>query len=87
MSWFKHFYERGRHYGYPRCCVRSFVYPIKEDDYLTLFENRPKVQQLAAKNGFIPCLKHSKMILDGEIKIEDLILPTRMDSRPFGKRK
>jgi hypothetical protein len=86
MSWrIKHFYERGTYYGFPRCCVRSFVHPIKETGELMYFRDRPKIQRLASKNGFVPCLKHAKMIVDGKIKIEDLILSTRKHPQEFKK--
>jgi len=61
------------------------VHPIKETGELMYFRDRPNIQLLASKNGFVLCLKHAKMIVDGKIKIEDLILSTRKHPRPFQK--
>jgi len=84
-SLFKHYYERGRYYGFPRCCVRSFVEPFKTGGTIVLMKDRPKVQRLVAANGFVPCKRHARLILDGKIKIQDLILPTRKHPKRFGK--
>jgi len=81
----KHYYERGSYYGFPRCCVRSFVEPIKRHGEIVNWDSRSKFQKLATKNGFVPCTQHARLILDGKIKIEDLILPTRKHPVRFGK--
>lgn len=72
--------EYGRYFGYPECCIRSFVRgPIFASD-------RNPVQLKASNHtGFIPCVKHSKQVVSGKIKLEDLILSTRKESKPFPK--
>lgn len=61
----KHYTTLGIYYGYPACCVRDF---IKRND-------APSERQSKASNntGFIPCPVHTRKILSGKIKIEDLI--------------
>ena len=56
--------DRGKYYGYPECCIKAFGRFI-----------RPHPLQLEVTNhgGFVPCLRCSKLIIDGKIKIEDLI--------------
>ena len=70
--------ENGRYFGYPECCIRSFIRgPI-------LACNRNPVQLEASNHtGFIPCVKHSKQIVSGKITLKDLILPSRMEPKAF----
>lgn len=58
--------ERGAYYGYPSCCVNSFV---RRPFYKNYSED--EIKYSAA--GFIPCKKHLKMIKQGKIQIKDLI--------------
>lgn len=81
----QHFISNGNYFGYPKCCINSFVYPIKKYGYIILWSDRSELQKKVSKNGFIPCKKHAKMILEGKLKIEDLILPTRKHEKPFPK--
>ena len=82
MSEYKPFYNTGNYYGYPKCCIDNFVH-----NFPLHFKQRPEEQQKTAKNGFIPCSNHANQILAGKIKIEDVILPTRKESRPFSRQK
>ena len=56
----------GEYYGYPKCCIEGF-----EKNKL----KRPsKLQSKIAKSqGFIPCMSCCKLIIEDEIKIENLI--------------
>ena len=60
--------DKGKYYGYPKCCVQAFNNQL-------LRGRRPHPEQLSVTNhgGFVPCLRCSKLIIDGKIKIEDLI--------------
>lgn len=69
--------KKGEYYGYPKCCINSFVDPFIK------FTERSIEQQNAATNGFIPCAEHAQMIMAGELKIQELILPTREHPVPF----
>lgn len=56
--------DAGEYYGYPKCCIEHFCSNIIKTDE----------QKIVAKSqGFIPCPDCTKRILDGEIKLEDLI--------------
>lgn len=70
--------ENGRYFGYPECCIRSFIRG-------PLFACDRNPVQLVASNGtgFIPCVKHAKQVVSGKIKLKDLILPTREELREF----
>ena len=63
--------------GYPKCCAKGFVFDRPFEKY-----------QLEAANlngkptGFIPCRSCATKILNGEIKITDLI-KNRKISAPF----
>lgn len=59
------FVRLGRYYGYPECCINAFCKTT----------NLTKEQQkVHGGTGFIPCPQHSIEILNGAIKIEDLIV-------------
>jgi hypothetical protein len=65
----KHF---GKHYGYPKCCIDGFC-----NEVIT------RSQRRASNNtGFIPCKKHTKLILLKKIKLESLI-KNRFEEKPF----
>jgi len=70
----EHFTKAGEFFGYPKCCIQSFVYKQTTDE-----------QEKASRNlGFLPCEKHAKSILSGDIALEDLI-ENRVCSSPFPK--
>jgi hypothetical protein len=53
----------GKHFGFPICCISSFCY-----------ETTTRSQRRAGNNsGFLPCKKHSKLVLLKEITLESLI--------------
>lgn len=64
MSYREIWNHNGRLLGYPECCIASFCNGkrTKEQDEIA-----------AGMKGFIPCPEHAKQIVNGEIKIEDLI--------------
>ena len=76
----QHILKNGKYYGYPECCILDFKekFPLK-------FESKSDEQKRAAKYGFIPCPVHAREILEGKTRIEDLILPSRKEKRPFSK--
>ena len=48
----------GKHYGYPKCCIDSFCSQVTT-----------RSQRKAGNyTGFIPCKKHSKLILSKKMK-------------------
>jgi hypothetical protein len=68
----------GEYYGYPSCCIRSF------HDILLGKKNISLIQLNAGNgSGFIPCLEHAKQVQEEKIKLEEIILPTRMCEGKF----
>lgn len=70
--------ESGKMYGYPDCCIKAFIKHtpsyLKRNDPTS--DNRMQYEASFHKgeySGFIPCPKHAKMILNGEISLESLI--------------
>jgi hypothetical protein len=57
----------GDRYGYPECCIRAFA--AHEGDFFA----RPKVVQQASRGGFLPCPKHARQIVEGELTIGELL--------------
>jgi len=62
------FYKNGKFYGYPECCINQFIYNIKNKKKHTKDQIR-----VSKYKGFIPCEFHTKLILEGKMKLEDLI--------------
>lgn len=65
----KHF---GKHYGYPKCCINSFCNQVTTRSQI----------KASNKTGFIPCKRHTKMILTKKIKLKSLI-QNRFESKDF----
>ena len=88
-----HLLHNGNYYGYPECCVANFIeyftmkFDIRFPEQKQKCNTRLPEQIQAAKNGFVPCPEHARQILEKKLKIEDLILPTRKESRAFSKEK
>lgn len=76
----EHLLHNGNYYGYPLCCIKAFI-----EQFPNKFANCTEIQQKAARNGFVPCVKHAEQIVEGKLKVEELILPTRKHPRPFKK--
>jgi hypothetical protein len=72
--------SNGDYYGYPKCCIRAFHIMLL---HKILFESISLERQTASKNGFVPCQRCAERIVSGEIKIQELILPTRRSPKPF----
>ncbi len=83
----EYYKEKGRYYGYPECCIYSFYSRRNEHGNLISHTERSPAQQAAAKHGFIPCESHAQDILEGKMRIEDLILHTRECERSFSRPK
>ena len=73
--------DNGTYYGYPKCCTKEFYSDIKIGLNFVNKRNRMKWIKVA-KNGFIPCKKHARLIKKKEIKIESLI-KNRLCPTPF----
>lgn len=54
----------GLYFGYPTCCISEFIEGkcFTEDQY-----------KVSNGSGFIPCKRHTKMIIEGVLNIEELI--------------
>lgn len=69
-------YERGLYYGYPRCCIESFIQKLCGG----FISDR---QYTVAKHRFIPCRYHTIQIEKNLITINDLISPERKEKTLF----
>ncbi len=88
-TWIDESIESGLKYGFPKCCTDEFVAKPPSEmqkgrptkDELLRFE----MAKIGGKfTGFVPCLKHAKMIKAKEITLDSLIdYKTRKDSMPF----
>jgi hypothetical protein len=69
----------GKYYGYPKCCIDSFIVDTKS----TKNPKRTRTQRYVHKGlGFIPCHDCATKIMNGENTIEQLI-KNRIYSKPF----
>lgn len=77
----------GKELGYPDCCIAEFCNDAPE----LLKERRPTITDVeryqasfifGKYTGFIPCAKHAKMILSGEITLCSLIKKDRNPEYP-----
>jgi len=60
--------KQGEFFGYPKCCVKSFV------KYVTGKGKRTRIQSSTAHpEGFVPCEPHAKRIHRGEINVKEII--------------
>ena len=57
--------QSGLYYGYPSCCIEEFVMNNVYNKGCSLIS--------AAYGGFVPCQKHTMMIVNKKINIKDLI--------------
>lgn len=70
----------GDYFGYKQCCIKAFHKVLQTDlKWIDLSEERKQT----AKNGFVPCQQCAEQILQGIMKVEDCILPSRQCPRPF----
>lgn len=76
MSLFRN--SHGYYYGYPECCIEAFQTFCK-------FKDLSPERQQASQHGFVPCQTCAERVLKGEVKLHELILPTRQAPRPFKK--
>lgn len=60
--------KAGKYFGYPSCCIDNVIDRAKKGWKMTA--DQKKVNK---NTGFVPCKMCSKKIVNGEIKIEDLI--------------
>ena len=60
--------KQGEFFGYPKCCVNSFIKYLSGNGKRTILQNKT-----AHHEGFIPCHKHAKQIHKGEITLLDII--------------
>lgn len=76
-----YFVETGEYFGYPECCINSFVEMLDQEKS---FCDLPEIQQKHNKDGFTPCVECSNKIEKGEIVIENLIdYEKRQHPMPF----
>ena len=60
--------KQGEYFGYPSCCVRSFV------RFVTRKGKRYPIQNKNSHpEGFVPCLKHARLLEKKKVNIKELI--------------
>lgn len=66
------YYELGKYFGYPDCCIHDFIRRINSLDghEIKLTENQNNVH---LHTGFVPCDKCSTYLLENNICISSLI--------------
>ncbi len=75
--------KKGRHYGYPECCIESYIVAYNLITYNTPLAITVEQDKVHLCTGFIPCHQHALKILAGKTTLEDLILPSREEPNPF----
>jgi hypothetical protein len=69
--------KQGDYFGYPKCCIRSFV------GFISGKKKRDPIQNQASHpEGFVPCKKHAELIIKKKVKVIDL-LENRVSIREF----
>lgn len=86
--WYNQNYQAGELFGYPKCCIDEFCEQSPEKMKGTKPTENDIMRYKAAHinggwTGFIPCIKHAKMILNKQIKLSDLIKKRHEDMPPF----
>lgn len=56
----------GIFFGYPSCCINSFVANFGTPDNASRFD-------VSNNTGFVPCEKHAQMIRNNECTLESLV--------------
>lgn len=69
----KHWERMGKHFGYPKCCIDSFVKRATRLVSGLRAELTSNQQRVHNHTGFIPCDECSKDIVRGEKSLEGLI--------------
>lgn len=81
--------DTGAYYGYPKCCVDSFIDRWKACD-LTGYEYNPLTPYQEAvhhNHGFVPCDTHARSIFEGMETLESILLDRKHDKPfPHGKQ-
>jgi hypothetical protein len=72
--------------GYPECCIREFCQQPPIILQSTAASEDDKIRYQAACingkfTGFIPCIAHARQIVNGKIRLQDLIDLTKRDNR------
>jgi hypothetical protein len=74
-------YNYGKYYGYPKCCIESFI------ESTMLFKNKTRTQiKISNNSGFIPCSYCSWKVLSKQCTLNDLI-HNRICDKPFRTRQ
>lgn len=69
--------KQGEYFGYPKCCIRSFV------KFISGKKKREPIQNQASHpEGFVPCIKHANLIVKNKVKVIEL-LENRVSLKEF----
>lgn len=60
----QHYACAGINYGYPACCIRSFLERVKVIDGGGECEPHPTQELASSGTGFLPCLKHAQEVVE-----------------------
>lgn len=67
------FVERGLYFGYPPCCILSFLKRVQAIDQGENIDTSAQKRIMNNKHGFIPCPTHAEMIVTKKTTIEEII--------------
>ena len=71
----EHYRKLGGYFGYPKCCVNHFI-NITVNRKISMTEIHKKYKNnynVSNNTGFIPCTRHTNIILNNRMKLEDII--------------
>lgn len=65
----------GQYYGYPKCCINHFVDNILNGKKSILEYRKKYVKnyEVSKNTGFVPCTRHTNLILNNRMSLEDLV--------------
>lgn len=71
---YQYYAKMGEYLGYPKCCIDEFINDNKDGRFAAHYRKQNGELPIEIQGvGFIPCRKHTKMIVEGKIKIQNLI--------------
>ena len=69
----------GKYFGYPKCCIKSFIDRVEAEEY----KMPSRIQQKVCKGtGFVPCSYCAWKVLSKQCTLKDLIV-NRKHRVPF----
>jgi len=67
-EFYKNIYKNGIYYGYPKCCINSYISHHYNETSFTHIQ-----LCVSSGTGFIPCLRHAEYLCARNMNIETII--------------